>query len=136
MQRGYAYRLTAPMGKDFHSDFRPELAPKQMLALGIFGGRYMTDCAAEYPKDWFDDAKLCPDEHDPELNCVGSTRPNRCRFGESAAGFTKRILAVGFNGIAGISWVAAVPMMRVKSGVGARFADISHNCSGIVSAST
>ena len=44
MQRNYSYFLTEPMGKNFHVDFRPELTPKQMLALGVFGGKYMTDC--------------------------------------------------------------------------------------------
>ena len=71
MQRGYAYRLAASIGKDFHPDFRPELSPKQMLALGIFGGKYMTDCAAEYPVDWFNNAKLCSDRHDAVMNCFG-----------------------------------------------------------------
>ena len=42
MQHGYAYRLAAPIGKAFHADFCPELAPPDMLALGIFGGKYMT----------------------------------------------------------------------------------------------
>ena len=71
MQRGYAYRLTARAAKDFHADFIPELSPKQMLALGVFGGKYMTDCVTEFPADWFDNAKLCPDQHDPALNCFG-----------------------------------------------------------------
>ena len=71
MQRGYAYLLSAPMGEDFDDDFRPELTPKQMLAIGVFGGKYMTDCSAEYPADWFDSAKLCPARHDPALNCFG-----------------------------------------------------------------
>ena len=35
MQHGYTYRLSEPMGKDFHADFRPELTPKQLLALGV-----------------------------------------------------------------------------------------------------
>lgn len=71
MQRDYAYRLTARTGNDFHPDFRPELSPKQMLALGVFGGKYMTDCVAEFPAAWFDKARLCHDRHDPELNCFG-----------------------------------------------------------------
>lgn len=71
MQRGYAYRLTQPAGRNFHPDFRPGLTPERMLELGVFGGRYMTDCAAEFPADWFQSAKLCPERHDPELNYFG-----------------------------------------------------------------
>ncbi len=71
MQTGYVYYLTEPVGRNFHPDFRPELTPRQMLELGVFGGRYMTDCAAEYPKGWFKDAKLCHERHDPHLNFFG-----------------------------------------------------------------
>jgi hypothetical protein len=71
MQRGYVYELTEPLGRSFHPDFQPELTPKQMLALGVFGGRYMTDCAAEFPDDWFGHARLCPERHDPALNFFG-----------------------------------------------------------------
>jgi hypothetical protein len=71
MQRGYVYRRTEPEGKNFHADFRPQLTPKQMLELGVFGGKYMTDCAAEFPEDWLDNAKLCHERHDPELNYFG-----------------------------------------------------------------
>jgi hypothetical protein len=68
MQSGYAYTLTEPMGKNFDPDFNPELTPKQMLSLGIFGGKYMNDCRKEFPADWFTKAKLSPDEHDPLIN--------------------------------------------------------------------
>jgi hypothetical protein len=71
MQRGYVYYLTEPVGRNFHPDFRPELTPKQLLRLGVFGGRYMTDCAGEFPDDWFERAKLCPERHDPTLNFFG-----------------------------------------------------------------
>ena len=71
MQRGYRYDLTAPAGKQFDSDFEPELTPKQLLSLGIFGGRYMTDCVEEFPHDWFADAKLNHDRHDAKLNFFG-----------------------------------------------------------------
>ncbi len=71
MQRGYRYALTAPMGRDFARDFRPDLTPKQMLALGVFGGKYMTDCAAEFPPDWFARARLSPGAQDPALNFFG-----------------------------------------------------------------
>ena len=71
MQRGYEYLLTKPAGEDFAPDFKPELTPRQLLRLGVFGGKYMTDCAAEFPGDWFARAKLCPSRHDPELNFFG-----------------------------------------------------------------
>ena len=71
MQTGYAYDLTEPAGNNFHPDFRPQLTPKEMLALGVFGGKYMTDCAAEFPPDWFARAKLCHERHDPRLNFFG-----------------------------------------------------------------
>jgi hypothetical protein len=71
MQRGYEYLLTKPAGKDFAPGFEPELTPKQMLRLGVFGGKYMTDCASEFPHDWFAHAKLYPERHEPELNFFG-----------------------------------------------------------------
>src|SRR5450432_3930944 len=71
MQQGYAYTLSEPMGRNFHAEFQPELTPGQMLQLGVFGGKYMTDCSAEYPADWFIDAKLCHERHDPRLNFFG-----------------------------------------------------------------
>jgi hypothetical protein len=71
MQRGYAYQLSEPAGRNFHADFRPAVTPKQMLTLGVFGGKYMTDCADEYPADWFEKARLCPHRHDPALNLFG-----------------------------------------------------------------
>lgn len=71
MQKGYIYYLSEPEGENFHPDFQPELSPKEMLALGVFGGKYMTDCAAEFPPDWFRDARLCPERHDPNQNYFG-----------------------------------------------------------------
>ena len=71
MQSGYTYYLTEPVGKNFDQDFKPQLTPKQMLELGIFGGKYMTDCRKEFPKVWFEKAKLCHEFHDPKLNFFG-----------------------------------------------------------------
>ncbi len=68
MQTNYSYTLFEPVGKNFHLDFKPDLTPKQMLELGVFGGKYMTDCKDEFPKDWFTNAKLCHERHDPQLN--------------------------------------------------------------------
>lgn len=68
MQKNYIYLLTEPCRKNFHPEFNPELTPKQMLSLGVFGGKYMTDCKNEFPKSWFKKAKLCHKFHDPKLN--------------------------------------------------------------------
>lgn len=59
MQQGYAYILSEPLSKNFHPDFKPELTPSELLKLGIFGGKYLTDCQAEFPKNWFIKARLC-----------------------------------------------------------------------------
>lgn len=71
MQQDYAYFLIEPIGKNFHPEFRPELTPKEMLELGVFGGKYMTDCQGEFPAAWFKNARLCSERHDPKLNCFG-----------------------------------------------------------------
>ena len=68
MQTNYRYELVAPMGEDFDERFTPDLTPKEMLALGVFGGKYMTDCRSEFPEDWFKNAKLCHEKHDPKIN--------------------------------------------------------------------
>ncbi|HDQ22592.1 MAG TPA: hypothetical protein ENN28_01310 [Candidatus Uhrbacteria bacterium] len=71
MQKGYVYYLTEPVGKNFDLQFKPQLTPKQMLALGVFGGKYMTDCQKEFPKDWFVKVKLDSEKHDPLKNFFG-----------------------------------------------------------------
>ena len=58
MQKNYVYELTEPVGKNFDPEFKPELTPKEMLSLGIFGGIYMRDCKKEFPKDWWTKAKF------------------------------------------------------------------------------
>jgi hypothetical protein len=71
MQRGYAYdRVVAP-GQGFAEGFEPQLTPAEMLRLGVFGGKYMTDCRREFPKSWFTGAKLSPERKDPSLNFFG-----------------------------------------------------------------
>jgi hypothetical protein len=71
MQKSYCYELVAPSGRDFRSDFQPELTPKEMLSLGVFCGKYMTDCRAEFPAAWFTRAKMSPERRDCLLNYFG-----------------------------------------------------------------
>jgi hypothetical protein len=70
MQRGYRYSLSQPAGRNFDPEFRPELTPQEMLALGVFGGKYMTDTRNEFPSAWFASAKLA-ERRDPSLNYFG-----------------------------------------------------------------
>jgi hypothetical protein len=71
MQRRYRYELTAPMGRGFDPEFCPELTPREMLRLGVFGGKYMTDSRGEFPKSWFEGAKLATGRRDSALNYFG-----------------------------------------------------------------
>ena len=68
MQDDYRYQLTEPEGENFDERFAPDLSPAQMLAMGVFGGKYMTDCRDEYPGHWFEAAKLSPGFRNPKLN--------------------------------------------------------------------
>jgi hypothetical protein len=71
MQKGYRYTLAAAPGRSFATEFKPQLTPKQMLALGVFGGKYLTDCREEFPPDWFRRAKLASGRRDKNLNYFG-----------------------------------------------------------------
>ena len=71
MQKGYVYFITEPIGRNFEPGFEPELTPREMLALGVFGGKYLTDCRKEFPASWFTHAKLSPEGYDAQLNYFG-----------------------------------------------------------------
>jgi len=71
MQHCYQYEITQPMGRNFAPDFHPELTPREMLRLGVFCGKYMTDGQREFPTNWFVGAKLSPASRDCALNYFG-----------------------------------------------------------------
>lgn len=77
MQTGYVYERVEPIGKNFAENFKPELTPKEMLALGVFGGKYMNDCQDEFPSDWFVGAQLSPKKKNISLNyyAVDASQP-------------------------------------------------------------
>lgn len=71
MQKRYRYELVAPAGRNFDQEFLPQLTPVEMLALGVFCGKYMTDGRKEFPASWFKRAKLSPKPRDCSLNYFG-----------------------------------------------------------------
>ncbi len=71
MQTDYRYVLTQPAGRHFDPEFVPDLTPRQLLKLGVFGGKYMTDCHDEFPASWYTHARLSPERADPKLNYFG-----------------------------------------------------------------
>jgi len=81
----YSYKLTYKAGTNLknggydnngekirYPTFKPYYTPQQMLNMGVFEGKYMTDCEGEFPKEWYISAKkkkkLCPKKADPSIN--------------------------------------------------------------------
>jgi hypothetical protein len=102
VQKGYRYELSAPLGRGFDAEFNPELTPQQMLALGVFCGKYMTDTQRA--------GSSAPSFHHPAVivRSIISVLmlAGRFRIGEKEDGSTPTIREVGFNGIAVTTWVA------------------------------
>ena len=71
MQSRYRYELTAPAGRGFDAEFKPDLKPAEMLRLGVFCGKYMTDCRKEFPASWIKHAKFAKKDRDCSLNFFG-----------------------------------------------------------------
>ena len=44
--------------EDIYKIFKPELTPKRMLEMGVFGGSYFGNNIEEYPNKWFTNVKL------------------------------------------------------------------------------
>ncbi|NDU99640.1 hypothetical protein [Pseudoroseicyclus tamaricis] len=71
MQQGYTYETTARIGDVHSEDFDPWCPPAKMLEMGVFEGKYLNDCRDEFPKTWFEGAKLADGKADAELNYFG-----------------------------------------------------------------
>jgi hypothetical protein len=132
MQQGYRYELVEPAGQHFDPEFRPELRPEEMLALGVFAGKYMTDTRDEFPPAWFGGARLAGPGATPSSTFSGSTPVSHFRCGGGRGGCIPTIRAAGSNGIAAIIWAGAWPRRTIaRSGGGRRCAVMSARSSAI-----
>ena len=80
MKKNYTYKLEVNPG-ELSEEFKPYATPGEMLAAGVFEGKYMNDCLFEFPSEWFWNAiqsgTLRPGEPDISVNLfkVGSRQP-------------------------------------------------------------
>jgi hypothetical protein len=79
----YSYVLDVDPGTHLAPDFHPYSSPGDLLALGVFEGKYLNDCTSEFPREWFLYAEalgtLSPKAPNVECNYfkVGSRQPLR-----------------------------------------------------------
>ena len=71
MQREYRYERVEPAGRNFDPEFKPDLTPAEMLRLGVFSGKYMTDCGDEFPGKLVQTGQACAVDRDRSLNYFG-----------------------------------------------------------------
>ena len=132
MQRGYRYQLVAPRGRNFAEGFQPYFAPAEMLALGVFEGKYLNDCRGEFPKSWFAKARLS-ETADPAVNCFAIK--SRLPLGE----WSKRGWIIGDDPRGWFQWYCRYWMGRRDPQIDARqikrwrafarhAAQVRHNC--------
>src|SRR3954451_25322568 len=106
MQKRYRYQRVAAPGRGFDPRFKPQLTPREMLQLGVFCGKYLTDCRSEFPKSWFTGAKLASGRRDCGLNFFGVDDSQPLSVCARRAAFIPTIRAAGSSGIAAITWAA------------------------------
>jgi hypothetical protein len=85
---------------DFYKLFKPQLTPKKMLELGVFGGSYFGLNIKKYPKPWFKKAKISKN-FDVNINRFKVKSGLSRKEWQKKGGFSSKIHLVGFNGTVG-----------------------------------
>ena len=117
MRTGYAYERVARPGRDFDPAFTPDLTPAEMLEMGVFGGRYMTDCRAEFPASWISKRPGCRRSARTRRSIIFVSMPaSRSRCGGQRGGSIPTIRAAGFSGTAATTKAAGWARRRGGSG--------------------
>ena len=98
--------LKSKNNSDFYKLFKPQLTPKKMLELGVFGGSYFGVNIKEYPKLWFKNAKISK-IFDVNINRFKVKSGLSRKEWQEKGGFLKKILLDGFSGIADFQKVGA-----------------------------
>lgn len=73
LKRSYPLESSRREGSPKTRKFKPFALPADMLAQGVFCGKYLNDCMAEFPREWFE-AALAADKLRPRRQ---SSRPRR-----------------------------------------------------------
>jgi hypothetical protein len=108
-----------------------------MLALGVFCGKYMTDCRKEFPANWFAQARLSPSGRDCSLNYFSVDASQPLSAWRRKGWIHPDVRAAGFNGTAAITWAGATRRrMRARLSDGRPFGGTLHRSSDTASPAT
>ena len=86
IQQGYRYILSEPSGRNFDPDFVPDLTPQEMLRLGVFGGKYITDSVESSQAAGSSAQSFLPKDATTASTISAYTPASRCRSGAKGVG--------------------------------------------------